>query len=379
MPIFLCYDPAKRTTSWTQEKHQSMISEFTKRRIKYFSVSSPDELSAHLKMHPNEPSSLVLFPSGESERRYLFARYANFDVHRIIFSHHDASLAESNFSSIMSDFHGDMQTAISHLRSRGAKRIALLGVNLGGYHDKLRAETFKHFSGEEDPIIFYTSGKIYPCLHTLLTCKERIDAIICVNDFFAFALMRALHTFDKDWNQKLLLFSFSDTILSGLCAPSLTSLSLNYIDGGREVVTIHNAIQKNPKMAYMHIVMKSALSARETTNALSPCGITFSHFEQMPEEKMKEIIAPQRKCMALEKLLRLSDETDLAIMHGLITQTTLTEIASRLYLTRDAIKYRVRKFKEMLKCESTKDLAAILRLWIDPVKLEEMIIHMKKA
>lgn len=379
MPIFLCYDPAKRTTSWTQEKHQSMISEFTKRRIKYFSISSPEELAAHLKMHPDEPSTLVLFPSSEPERQYLFARYAGFPVHRIIFSHHDVHPAERNFSSVMSDFHGDMETAISHLRSRGCKKIALLGVNMSGYHDKLRAETFKHFSGEENPLIFHTNGKIYPCLHELLACKEQIDAIICINDFFAFPLMLILNVLDRDWSKKLSILSFSDTLLSGLCSPSLTSLSMNYIDGGREVVTIHNAIRKNPKMAYMHIVMKSAFSARETTLTQSPCGINFSEFEDFTDEQIKEIIAPQRKCMALEKLLRISDETDLAIMHGLIIGATLAEIASRLYLTRDAIKYRVRKFKEMLKCESTKELSAVLQLWIDPAKLEERIINTKKA
>lgn len=379
MPIFLCYDPKKRTTSWTQEKHRSMVSEFTKRRIKYYTISSPEEMTAHLQLCKGEPSSLILFPASEQERRYLFDRYGAFDVHRIIFSHHDLLLAESNCSSIMNDFYGDMQTAITHLRERGCKRIALFGVNMGGYHDKLRAETFIHLLQEKVPLIFYTDGNAHPCLRALFACKEPIDAFICINDFHAFALTLVLNEIDRDWQKKLAVLSFADTVLSGLCSPSLSSISFNYIDGGKEVLTIHNALNKNPRMAYMHILMKSRLAIRETTAVQDPKGICFFMEEPYSDEELHTFVRPQRPCMALEKLLQLSDETDLAIMHGLITGMTLAEIANRLYLTRDTIKYRVRKFKEMLKCKSAKDLSSILHLWIDPIKLEEMIVKMKKA
>ena len=107
--------------------------------------------------------------------------------------------------------------------------------------------------------------------------------------------------------------------------------------------------------------------------------MVFSASAQYDEARLQEIIAPQRKCMALEKLLFLSDEIDLAILHGLLTDLSLTEIASRLYLTRDAIKYRVRKFKERMKCESVRELAAFIKRWIDPAKLEDMLIGIRKA
>ena len=378
MPIFLCYDPAPRTTCWTHDKHRSMIAEFTKRRIKYFSVSTPDELRAHLENYRGEPSSLVFFPSSEKERNYLFDRYKEFDIHRIIFAHHNIGITECDFSSVMSDFSGDMRTAVSHLRERGCKNIALLGANMGGYHDKLRAETFKRFCGEDEPVIFYVNKANRHCISQLFSCERRLDAIICINDFFAFSLKCVLDKLDPEWSKKISLLSFSNTILSGLCSPSLSSISLNYIDGGKEVATIHKALSKNDRMAYMHIVMKSMLSARETTAAENPEGIAFSNFTTLSDSELEQTVAPSKKCMALEKLLALSDETDLSIMHGLIADATLGDIATRLYLTRDAIKYRVRKFKEYLKCDSTKELAAVLCAWINTDKLEDMIVKIKR-
>ena len=125
MPIFICYDPKKRTTPWTQEKYRSMTNEFAKRRIKHFSISSPSELDEYLALYPNEASSIVFFPSSDSERKYLFSRYEKFNINRIIFSHQDVNVAETNFSYIMSDFYGDMQLAISHLKEKGCKKINL--------------------------------------------------------------------------------------------------------------------------------------------------------------------------------------------------------------------------------------------------------------
>ena len=376
MPIFLCYDPNKRTTSWTQEKLRSMTNEFAKRRIKYFSVSSPEELEKHLELYKGESSSIVFFPASEVERKYLFDRYSKFDVNRIIFSHQDVDVAETNFSYIMSDFYGDMNIAISHLKEKGCRKIALFNANPDSYHDRMRIETYKKLI-DHDPLLFTTDNKIYPAVEQLMKCDEKIDAILCINDFVAFCLMLILDSWDENWRKKILLLSFSNSILSNLCMPSLTSISFNYTDGGKEVATIHRLLEKNQRMAYMHIVMKSQLSKRETTMLENPCGIVFSSYGEYDYDKIKSAIAPQHKCMLLEKLLAMSDETDLAIMHGLIEGMTLGDIATRLYLTRDTIKYRVRKFKEYLKCQSTNEFSELLIKWIDPIKLEKTIVEKK--
>ena len=376
MPIFLCYDPKKRTTPWTQEKYRSMTNEFAKRRIKYFSVFSPDELKEYLELYSNETSSIVFFPSYERERNYLFSRYGSFDINRIIFSHQDVDVAETNFSYVMSDFYGDMQLAISHLREKGCKKIALFNANPTSYHDRMRIETYKKLIFH-DPLIFTTDNKIYPAVEQIMSCDEKIDAILCINDFVAFCLMLILDSWDKNWREKLLLLSFSDTILSSLCTPSLSSISFNYTDGGKEVATIHRTLEKNKRMAYMHVVMKSQLSKRATTELENPSGMVFSDYGKYDYDKIKSAILPQRKCMTLEKLLAMSDESDLAIMHGLISGATQNDIATRLYLSRDSIKYRIKKFKEYLGCESSLELTELLKQWVSPDALEKMIINQK--
>ncbi len=119
--------------------------------------------------------------------------------------------------------------------------------------------------------------------------------------------------------------------------------------------------------------MKSQLYARETTQNTNPQGMVFSEYPFYDYETVKKIVFPQNKCMALEKLLAVSDSTDLKIMHGLVSDMTLDEIAKKLFLTREAIKYRVKKFKEYLKIDNTKELKLLLKRWISAENLEAMI------
>ncbi len=368
MPIFLCYDSKSSYSIYSIEKHTGMTREFAKRRIKYFSIYSPEELKAYLKEYSTEESSIIFFPTREEERKFFFDRYSEFDIHKILFSNHDANTATSNFSSVMSDFHGDMKLAVSHLKEKGCKRIALFNANHNGYHDKLRIETYKQFIYHE-PLIFFSDKTIYPVLSNLLSCNERIDAILCTNDFSAFCLMLVLNEIDKDWNEKILILSFSDTILSSLCSPSLSSVSLNYVNAGKEIATIHNFIKKSDHVAYMHIIMKNYLSERETTKKFNPEGIVFSEQHELSAEKLIEITAPRTKCMSLEKLLTECDGTDLKILRGLILSKTIDDIGKSLYLSYETIKYRIKKFKAALGFSSIAELSSWLRIWIDPNKL----------
>ena len=377
MPIFLCYDSIMRQTPWSAEKYNGMINEFAKRRIKYFPVYSPEELREYLKKYENEESSIVFFPINDDERKFFFDRYKEFNIHKIIFSHHDVNTATSNFSSILSDFYGDMELAISHLKERGCEKIALFNANPTGYHDRLRIETYKQFIYHE-PIIFLSDKTIHPVLQRLVSHGEKIDAIICTNDFAAFCLMLALNKIDKDWNKKILLLSFSNTAISSLCYPSLSSISLNYTSGGKEIATIHNLIKKNPHMAYMHIVIKNCLAARETTENFNPSGIVFSELPRIGDDELIEITSPRTKCMSLEKLLAVCDDIDLKIMHGLILSRTIDEISKSLYLSYQTVKYRIKKFKAALDFSTTAELSAWLKLWISPDNLEKKIMQLNE-
>ncbi len=372
MPVFLCYEAKNLENPWYVERYRSMTKEFTKHHIKYFSVFSPEELRAHLNNYGKEPSSIVFFPKNENERKFFFERYGEFNIHKIIFSHHDASPQYSNFSSVMSDFPCDMELAISHLKEQGCKKIALFNASPNVYHDKLRIDTYKQLIYHE-PLVFLSDKTVYPVLSRLLSCNERIDALLCTNDYSAFCLMLVLDKIDKNWNKKVLLLSFSNTILASLCSPSISSLSLNYANGSKEIATIHKLINKRNNVSHVHFIMRSKLFKRESTKKFNPEGIVFSKLPSFSEEELIEITAPRKKCMSLESLLATCDKTDLKILRELILSKKIDEIGKDLYLSYETVKYRIKKFKSVLGFDTTAELSSWLRIWVNLYNLEEII------
>lgn len=373
MPIFICNDPIKRQNPWATEKCKSLIEECQKRRIRYDEISSPTELREKLALTDGEFSSIVLFPMNESDRRYLFSRYGDIDIHKIVFAHHNINIFSADFSSVINDFNGDMKLAMSHLLQKGCKRIALLHAHPNSYHDGMRIETYTQFV-PHPPLLFNASGdKLYPTMEDLMRCHEKIDAVICINDYIAFCFMLFLDKMVENWQKKLAVLSFSDTILSGLHAPSLTSLSFNYTEAGKEIVSIHRTMEKKDRLAYMHFIMKPSLAARQTTQTENPTGVVFADLPHISREEFQSVIAPQAKCMPLEKMLAGCDRVDFEIIYGLLLAHPLSKIQNDVFLSQSAVKHRIRKYRDVLKFDRVNDLAAWLRLWIDPQKLKEKI------
>ena len=376
VPIFLYNESKKPNSAYRMEIYNGMTREFAKRRIKYFFISSPEELKEYLKKYNESNSSLVLFPTSEKMRRHMFDIFSEINIYKIVFAKQDVHTVTSDFSSVTCNFQEDMKLAVAHLKERGCKKIALFNANSNGNHDKARIESYiQHIY--HDPLIFYADKTIYHVLLKLLDCEEQIDAIICNNDYTAFHLMLFLSTINKNWNDKLLVLSFADTALSSLCSPSLSSVSLNNVNAGKEIATIHSFIKKSNHVAHMHVVMKNHLFARETTQKNDPEGIIFSKQKRFTEEELAKITASSRKCMSLEKLLISCSSTDLKIIHCLVLSKTINEMQSILYLSCESIKYHIKKYKAALGFSTTKELSEWLQQWIDPFKLEEALRNNK--
>lgn len=371
MPIFISCSKALARACWGREKIGSVAAEAAKKRIKCYFVSSRAELIAHEAAYLAEPSSLVIIPGSERELLDSRAEFARLPLHVIVFAHHYHDMFESEFSYVMSDLSDAMQCAIRHLQSRKCTSPALFAVAKQSYHDACREETFRRFSGTETPRVFHFSGKLLDTTKALLQTREPIDALLCVNDLFALALMPLLSALDPAWNEKLLLLGFSDTIVGALHRPSLTSLTLGYAAGGREVVHIHRSIPKNEQLACMHAVMKSVLVARDTTASDAPCGICFAEYPKLSDGQLAALLGSYNDLMHLENLLHTCDSIDYRIIVALLEGVSQSETAEQLFLTTDSIKYRVRKMRRLLGCESTQALTAFLRTWIDKANLQK--------
>ena len=372
MPIFIDLRKDRSATCWRRLKMAGVTEEAAKRRIKCFFVHSREELLT-LAAAYTEPSSLVLLLASNKEIREAKAEYADIPMPIIVFAHHIYDPLADEFSYVMSDLSGSMRRAMAHLEAQGATRPALFAVNYHSNHDYCRVQTFKRITGIEDPLVFDLSQGVTVCVRKLLACKEPIDALLCTNDFCALRLMHVLDMLDMDWNRKMLMLGFTDSNLSALHAPALTSTSLNYFAAGQEVVSLHRRLAKNTEVAHLHTVMESKLQKRESTAAFHPCGIRFSELAPLNDAALADSLRLSDRAMVLENLLGEADDTTLRLLLGLLREQSTERIAAELFFSKDNVLYHLRKIRHALHTESTKELCALLRRWVDADALEAYI------
>lgn len=380
MAIFVYSDVKFSQSCWRIAKFEGISEEAAKRRIKCFAVTSRADLLRYEEIYKNEFSTLVLIPGTNSQLPAFRKMFAGLPLRTIVFSHHIEDIPGGDYSYVMSDYNTVMEDMLALLRRRGATRIALFGVSRASNHDTCREQAFRRFCPEGR--VFYlpdtvSAHRTKDAVRELLACDEAIDAIICCNDFLALSLSAVLDVLDKSWNQKLLLASFSDLLIGRVHAPALTSASLSERICGKEVVRLHRALMRDPQIAALHALMRADIAVRQTTAQNDPCGIRFAD-AVLPDETLDRALAPRVKLMRLELFLKTCDVLDLQLLCGIIEGTPQRQLADRLYLSRDSIKYRLRKIRTHFDFASAEELRAFLAFWIDPKKLAELSSGQKK-
>ena len=351
---------------------QGILEEAARRHIKCLSVASRDELLTKAASY-SEPSSLVLFLSTYKEFESSLQEYSDITMPVIIFAHNIYDTCSTEFSYVMSDASSAMRQAVSHLKEQGAARLALFSVNTKSNYDVCRLETFKHITDNESPIVFTRTHGLKSCITQLLSCKEKIDGLICTNDLEALKLMHVLNALDADWNSKMLLLGSNDTALSSIHHIPLTSTTLNYFECGKEIVSLHLHISKNPEIAHSHTVIKSKLQKRSSTSKANPCGICFSDYTPPSDEYLSKLLCASDKLMTLENIISTSNQPILKLLFGILEDKTINQIADELYFSRDNVLYHLRKIRQALHVNNTEELRNLLSRWIDADALDRYI------
>lgn len=373
MPIFIDRRMDQSPTCWNRAKLTGLVEEAAKKRIKCYFVCSREDVLTYEDELRREPSSLVLFFDSNEDPSSLLSEYDGLPLSPIVFAHHIHNMLEDEFSYVMSDLAGAMREAVELLKARGCRNLALFAVDYKRNHDVCRGESFKRIYGTDEPLVFDLGNGLVDCISKLISCRDRLDGLICINDFCALPLMRVLDRLDPNWNAKMLMLGLSDTTLAALHKPALTSVSLNYEDGGRAVVRLHRMLAKHEDMAHLHFIMKSSLLLRDTTDATMPLGMRFSEMPLLSDAEIFRLIYTRKHFMTLENLLNYADTVTLRLMLGLMDGKTVDSLSKELFISKDGLLYHLRKLKGAFEMESAKAIAAFLCTWIDRDALESYI------
>ena len=191
--------------------------------------------------------------------------------------------------------------------------------------------------------------------------------MICANDVVALALICHLREEGVRVPEDLFVVSFGSTVLASMANPTITSVSVDHEELGRQAILAYAYLYKNPGDITLTAKVDAKLRIRASTAYMPDHGkdIFASFLPQTPNVNFYDDPITQRVFEA-ETLLLGCDELDFGILEGILSGETYPHIAERLFTSENVISYRIKRMCKTTGCTKKAELVALLAPYFKP-------------
>ena len=286
-------------------------------------------------------------------------------VHCLVLAYSAAMLA-GNVSSVSMDYRQAVNMLARYLGQHKHSRIALFGVNPDSATDMLKKAAYLAFarqSGSLDPEqdVFWNYAHLAETCRQFCAVRGRYDAVICANGIAAIILARYLADQGVQVPDELFLVSVGDSRLAQMARPGITSAQLDFFEVGRQAVQMMAILQKNPALSSLSATLNCKIHVGEST-----AGLPAGRYAELVggDEALKTVnfyADPDViDVLHIEDLLSRSDDIDLSILQGLVSQQKYIDLAEHLHISENTVKYRLKKMLSLSGQTSREDLLRLL-------------------
>lgn len=358
--MLVVIEESYKITVWCREIIDGLRQEARKKRVNLTFSSDLDDIFGQ-----NGEKAVILVGSETDWLKLAVAKVKSAGKHPIVLSNQSDSALGGGVSQVTEDIEGSMKEICEYFAQKDKNRIALYAANPASASDEYRRQAFLSFGGKSEDI-FSNEGSLALCFEDFLKSYEAkgYDGIICTNDFAAISLYRHMREIDKRLDG-VEMISYSNTLISHCFSPSVSSVRANYGDFGQMAFMIADCLSKSEVINGIRIFGKWEIVHRETSTPLSSASLIVeepsspsAHSGRFYEDS--ELLEMVR----LENMLSECDSSDIDILKMIIDEKKLSEIEENSFLTETAIKYRIRKMKELCRVESRSQLRELLTKYI---------------
>jgi DNA-binding LacI/PurR family transcriptional regulator len=366
--MLVIIEESYKITAWCREIIDSLRSEARKKRINLVFSSNLEDV-----LEPNAEKAVILVGSETDWLKLAVAKVKSCEKHPIVLSNQSDSALGGGVSQVTEDIEGSMKEICEYFAQKGKKRIALYAANPASASDEYRRKAFLSFGGKSEDV-FSNEGSLALCFENFIKSFEEkgYNGIICSNDFAAISLFRHMMKIGKALDS-IEMISYSNTLISHCFSPSISSVKANYGDFGQMAFMIADCLSKSEAINGIHIFGKWEIVHRETSSPISSA-------TELNEKPPQQSAHPGKfyedsellEMVRLENMLSECDSTDIEILKMIIEEKKLSEIEESSFLTETAIKYRIRKMKEICRAESRSQLRDVLAKYVCSDKLSAL-------
>ena len=288
---------------------------------------------------------------------------------QVILAGLDAERFGSGISSTSPSRRGATAMLIQYLVACKRERIALVACGESSVNDLMRCEILKGYlytrgCPNPDDAIFFYRERVDESFEAFWEKRENFDAVICPNDYVALCFIRYCEEHGLRVPEDLYVAAFSNRTLSRYCKPSITSMSINFVDVG-ECSYYAWEFLENHKMEdhQIHITTPSSLIVRESTayemhEMDTENAILLDAAHQGGPFYSEPVIA---NVMHVENCLTQCDALNLKIIQGILNGESYDSIEDRLFLSRSALNYRLKKIFTYAQTQNRKEFESLFR------------------
>lgn len=303
---------------------------------------------------------IIAFSHSESRSRRILRELAE-KHYRPVSIVNDISGAEYAVSCVSIDYRQACYRVTCRILEREPLPVAFLGFNRDSIPDKQRLEGFEIAVREygAEGRVFSNFGDVDACLSEYWAHRDAFKNVVCGNDILAVALVNRLREAGEDCSQYRIC-GFGNTMLSRYCVPRITTVEPNYELAGRLAVEVCSVLERNPGVRAVTFTVDAEICEGETLGGETK-RIAVPSLQPLPMEKDFYADETVRELDGLDAMLSLCDETDLALLRGLLEGKTHDRICEQLFISSSTFKYRIRKLQTAAGLESRTQLIEIIR------------------
>lgn len=306
------------------------------------------------------------------------------------------SLTESNVRVILAGMDADSLSSqvscVTHSRSRQAiallryfysydrQRVAVVGTGRRSLNDLVKVDavmryTTKRSSPVKAADVYDWSNALEESMLSFLAKWKQYNAVICPNDYAAFALIRFLQKNGIRVPEDLHVAGFSDLSIGHYLRPSITTITMNYSVIGRYAFIIWQMLQQaNHEELVCKIIAPGQLLARGSTD-YHPAPIDLQeHVFGWDDSREKDMFYQDdtiKRLMCIENCLNQHDTLDIQLIHGILQGESYESLADRLYISMSTLHYRINKIYRDVECRTRLDFVSLFTSCYDRFELPD--------
>ncbi len=269
---------------------------------------------------------------------------------------------------VLMDYKKAITDLLDYFTSCHRKRVALFAVSLESPADKIKTEAFLSYTGRDgekfdQKDIFYFRGMTRNTCESFISVCSDYDAVIGTNDVSTVILLQMLKSNGIKVPDDIFVASFGDSSLSKSTTNELTLALLDCRSVGIHAAKMYAMLANSDTISSSVMRLSCTVDVRDST-ANIPMNRMRSVFNS------EKTLAPHNSFFAdphiseivlAEQLLEKCDSLDLEIMKSLINKEKYIDIADKLHVSENTVKYRIKRLLNFAKLESRSELTELMK------------------